>query len=349
MRDMPLGPLMVDVAGMELCREDIELLQSPAIGGVILFGRNYESPEQVSALNEEIRSLRSPALLVSVDQEGGRVQRFRNGFTRLPPMAQFGQLFDDDPVLATELATAAGLVMATELVRVGVDFSFAPVLDCEMTDSEAIGDRAIHHDPAVISAIAAAFAQGMNKAGMGATGKHFPGHGGVTADSHFTLPLDQRSLAELEQRDLVPFRNLVGNLHGVLTTHVAFPAINDMPPTFSHWWLSNYLRKEIGFKGVIFTDDLSMKATHELGDVVQRSRRALEAGCDMALVCNDREKASRVVHEIGNSMPANQSLLSTMYATRKAIAESGQYGESLEILACQPDLIQRAVAAAVPA
>lgn len=303
---------MVDVAGPDLTSEEAAFLTSPAVGGVILFSRNYQNPEQVSALIGEIKSLRSPALLIAVDQEGGRVQRFKEGFTRLPPMERYGQLYDPQPDLALDLCRCAGQLMAAELLATGIDFSFAPVLDCAKRGSKAIGDRAFHYDPDAITVLAGAFIDGMNAAGMVATGKHFPGHGGVIADSHFRLPVDRRSMAILEKKDLLPFRRLAGRLGGILTAHVSFTKIDPQCPTFSSFWLQEVLRHDMGFKGIIFSDDLSMKAAHNGGDVVERTRRALRAGCDMGLICNDHEKAARAVSSLGESIRADQGRLLSM-------------------------------------
>ncbi len=296
--DLPLGPLMVDVGGPELSREDIELLSLPAVGAVILFRRNFESRPQVVTMINRIKSIRNPALLIAVDQEGGRVQRFRKGFSALPAALDFGRIYDQDRDKALALSLETGRLMARELVEVGVDFSFAPVLDCANNDSAVIGDRGFHQSPKVIRKLAGAFINGMNTAGMAATGKHFPGHGGVVEDSHAELPVDNRTLQELEDCDLIPWRNLAGRLGGIMTAHVHFPNIDDELPTYSSFWIQSILRQRLGFRGLVFSDDLSMKGAEGAGTLLQRTQRALQAGCDMALLCNDRPAANEVARKL---------------------------------------------------
>ncbi len=296
--NLPLGPMMVDVGGLELVREDIELLSRPAVGAVILFSRNFESRTQVKALINQIKSIRSPALLIAVDQEGGRVQRFRKGFSNLPAALDFGRIYDQDREKALALSLETGRLMARELVEVGVDFSFAPVLDRANSDSRVIGDRGFHQRPTVIAELAGAFVSGMNAAGMAATGKHFPGHGGVVEDSHAELPVDNRTLRELEDCDLIPWQNLAGRLGGIMTAHVHFPDIDDELPTYSSFWMQSILRQRLGFGGAIFSDDLSMKGAGGAGTLLQRTQRALQAGCDMALLCNDRAGANEVARKL---------------------------------------------------
>ncbi len=306
--NLPPGPLMVDVGGTGLTREDIELLSRPAVGAVILFSRNFESRSQIATLIDQIKSIRSPALLVAVDQEGGRVQRFKKGFSILPAALDFGRVYDKDRdrdrALALSLET--GKLMARELIEVGVDFSFAPVLDCANCDSEVIGDRGFHQRPQVIAELADAFISGMNSAGMAATGKHFPGHGGVVEDSHAELPVDNRTLRELEDCDLIPYKNLAGKLAGIMTAHVHFPNIDDELPTWSPFWIQSILRQRLKFQGVVFSDDLSMKGAESAGTPLQRTQRALQAGCDMALICNDRPAASEVARKLETPWPDTQ-------------------------------------------
>lgn len=293
---MSLGPVMVDLRGTALMDDERELLRHPNVGGVILFTRNFESPAQVAALVQQVHALREPRLLVCVDHEGGRVQRFRDGFTRLPPARVFGRLYDHDARRARLLAEAAGWVMASELRSVGVDFSFAPVLDLDRGISTVIGDRAFHGDPQAVADLAGAFVQGMRKAGMAATGKHFPGHGGVAADSHEAIPVDRRELPVILDEDVLPFRRLFADgLAAVMPAHVIYPHADERPAGFSPFWLQEVLRRRLGFQGLIFSDDLSMEGASVAGDHLDRARAALAAGCDMVLVCNRPEAAIQVV------------------------------------------------------
>ncbi len=306
---LPLGPLMADVAGTALDAEECAFLRRPAVGAVILFSRNYESPRQVAGLVREIRSLRTPPLLVAVDQEGGRVQRFRDGFRPLPALYALGTAYRDDPVRARRLAEGAGRLMAAELRRVGVDFSFAPVLDLADLDSHVIGDRAFHGDAAVVADLARAYLQGMAGAGMRATGKHFPGHGGVRADSHMETPVDPRDLGDLWRSDLMPFRLLSPLLGGIMTAHVRFPAVDSRLPTYSGRWIREILRDRIGFRGAVFSDDLTMRGAADAESPAERARLALAAGCDMVLVCNDPAAARAVADSLEPAdFPRNAAL-----------------------------------------
>ncbi len=296
---MGLGPLMIDIAGLALDDRDRELLRHPLVGGVILFSRNYEDPAQLAALTASIHALRSPPLLVAVDHEGGRVQRFRTGFTELPAMARLGERYDVAPQAALALATELGWLMAAELRAVGVDFSFAPVLDLYTPHSRVINERAFHAEPEVVGRIAQAFVRGMHAAGMAAVGKHFPGHGTVSADSHHELPIDRRPLSRLRHRDLVPFRLLcAAGIEAIMPAHILFPAVDSVPVGYSTRWLSQVLRGELGFQGAIFSDDLSMSGAAFANSHVERARMALAAGCDMCLVCNDRPAAERLVSQL---------------------------------------------------
>ncbi len=298
---MSLGPVMLDVEGVELTPADRELLMEPAVGGVILFSRNFDSVEQITDLVAAIRALRSPALLVAVDHEGGRVQRFREGFSVIPPMRNLGRLHRSDPVEALALSRTCGWMIGAELRAVGIDLCFAPCLDLDWGISEIIGDRAFHRRPDEVAELAAAFCRGLRSAGMAAVGKHFPGHGAVVADSHLKLPVDRREYGDLLD-DMRPYERLSGNglLAGVMTAHIVYQNIDAQPATFSRLWLQQELRQRIGFTGAIFSDDLSMHATRDYGSMVDRSRLALDAGCDMLLICNDRPAAERAVEALNN-------------------------------------------------
>jgi beta-N-acetylhexosaminidase len=290
---------MLDLAGPVLSAEDREVLCHPAVGGVILFARNYQDPEQIAALTGAIHALRDPHLLVAVDQEGGRVQRFREGFTRLPPAGALGILAGRDPGHARRAATEVAWLMAAELRAVGVDFSFAPVLDLDRGLNPVVGDRAFGRGINAVSDLAAAWVTGVRAAGMAAVGKHFPGHGGVAADSHHELPIDQRGLPDIELEDLVPFERLIRRgLEAVMPAHVVYPRVDPRPAGFSDFWLRRVLRGRLGFEGVIFSDDLSMAAAAAGGGYPERARAALAAGCDVLLVCNDRPAAIEVLEAV---------------------------------------------------
>lgn len=304
-RPMPLGPVMLDVAGLELTDAERELLLHPAVGGVILFARNYADPAQLCALTNAIHGLRSPALPIAVDHEGGRVQRFREGFTRLPPMASLGRLWDQDPAAAREAAQAVGFVLASELRAHGVDFSFAPVLDLDHGRSGVIGDRAFHADPQAVCALAGALVEGLGQGGCAAVGKHFPGHGWAEADSHNALPVDARSLEQMEHSDLAAFACLTRHaLAGIMPAHVLYPSVDSVTAGYSPIWLRDILRSRLGFNGVVFSDDLSMVGAHAAGDIVARGRLALDAGCDVVLVCNDPRAAAELVDGLHRPCPA---------------------------------------------
>ena len=279
------GSLMLDIAGTWLTAEDRHLLRQPQVGGLILFARNIEHRRQVLELCRAIRAIR-PDLLLAVDQEGGRVQRLRRDFVRLPAMREIARRAD-----ALQLAETCGWVMATEVRAVGLDFSFAPVLDLDHQRSAVVGTRAFEGNPLRAAELAGAFMKGMKAAGMAATGKHFPGHGWAEADSHVAIPLDERSLEQLRAADLLPFQRLSGQLDAVMPAHVIYSAVDEQPAGFSRRWLQEILRGELGFAGVIFSDDLSMAGAHVAGDAAERIRAALSAGCDMGLVCNDRAAA----------------------------------------------------------
>ncbi|HEX4944732.1 MAG TPA: beta-N-acetylhexosaminidase [Usitatibacteraceae bacterium] len=285
---MRLGPVMIDVSGLELTAGDIERLQHPQVGGVILFARNFAAPLQLIQLARSIREIRRPSLLIAVDHEGGRVQRFRRGFTAIPAMREFGRLFDRDPAQALAAARGCGFVIASELQAHGVDFTFAPVLDVDYGGSSVIGDRALHRDPDIIATLAEALQAGLSAAGMASVGKHFPGHGYVRADSHLEVPVDDRTLAEISATDLVPFQRLArAGMGGVMPAHVIYPKVDAKPAGFSLVWLRKVLRDGLHFDGLVFSDDLSMEGASTAGGMTGRANAALDAGCDMVLVCND--------------------------------------------------------------
>jgi beta-N-acetylhexosaminidase len=290
----PPGPVMLDVAGTALTDEERERLLDPLVGGVILFARNFSASDQLLALTEQIHSLRDPALIIAVDHEGGRVQRFRtDGFTRLPAMRQLGRIWEGDHVVGLDAARCTGYVLAAELLAHGVDLSFTPVLDLDYGFSSVIGDRSFHRDPQVVASLAAALVAGMSEAGMGCVGKHFPGHGFVEADSHHQIPIDRRDFDTVWAEDIAPYRHRIGRqLSGIMPAHVIFENIDANPAGFSHFWLQEVLRGRLGFKGVIFSDDLTMEGATVAGDIVARSRAAVAAGCDMVLVCNRPDLAA---------------------------------------------------------
>lgn len=294
---LPRGPLMLDVAGFALDDDERQRLRHPLVGGVILFARNFRSALELRALCAEIHALRTPTLLVAVDHEGGRVQRFRgDGFTALPAMRTLGELWDEAPGAAERMAAAAGFVLAAELRAHGVDLSFTPVLDLDYGCSRAIGSRAFHRDPRVVARLAGALADGMLQAGMVCVGKHFPGHGFVEADSHHEIPRDPRSFDAIWADDLLPYRGALGSrLAGVMPAHVIYPEVDPDPAGFSRFWLQDVLRGRLGFGGVIFSDDLNMEGAAVAGDVLGRARAAHDAGCDMVLVCNRPDLADELL------------------------------------------------------
>jgi beta-N-acetylhexosaminidase len=296
---MTLGPIMLDIEGTKLTAADKRKLLHPAVGGVILFTRNYSSLAQLTQLTAEIRALRTPPLLIAVDHEGGRVQRFRTDFHRSPPMRELGRIWDEHPAEARRLARQTGYVLAAELRAAGVDFSFTPVLDMDYGASCVIGDRAFHRQPEVIADLAHSLMSGLKSGGMNAVGKHFPGHGGICADSHFEVPVDRRAYSAIEMNDMVPFRKMINlGLIGIMPAHVIYPEVDSSPAGFSEVWLKKILRDELGFEGCIFSDDLNMEGAAVAGDVVKRAESALKAGCDMALICNNPEGADTLLAEL---------------------------------------------------
>jgi beta-N-acetylhexosaminidase len=294
---MPLGPVMLDVEGLSLTDNDKQRLLHPNTGAVILFARNFESPEQVTRLIAEVKALRSPALLVAVDQEGGRVQRFQKGFTRLTCAAEFGRLWSKDKQTAPMRAFESAVTMAQELLEVGVDFSFAPVFDVNSVSNDVIGDRCFHPQPDIATELLGAYIDGMHTAGMVAIAKHFPGHGGVGGDSHHCLPTDARALDDIIQHDLLPYTELMDEIQGVMSAHVLFSNCDDQIPTFSEFWLQQVLRERMGFQGIIFSDDLSMQGAQDASQepIDKLAQRAINAGCDMVLVCNRPDLADQVL------------------------------------------------------
>jgi beta-N-acetylhexosaminidase len=284
---MSFGPVMLDVVGTELTADDVRRLQHPLVGGVILFKRNFINNSQLKVLTASIHEVRTPPLLIAVDHEGGRVQRFRDGFTKIPAMREFGKIWDSHPKKAKQLATEAGWILAAELRAHGIDFSFTPVLDMDYGDSLVIGDRAFHLKPQAINDLAFALMQGLKKGGMAAVGKHFPGHGFVVADSHVSMPVDDREFDQIAQHDMQPFKMMIDDgIQAIMPAHVIYPKVDDKPAGFSARWLQKILRERLGFNGVIFSDDLSMEAATAGGDVTTRALAALNAGCDMVLLCN---------------------------------------------------------------
>lgn len=293
----PLGPVIVDIEGCELGAADRELLQHPLVGGLIFFARNFHDKAQLLELVGGIRACR-PDLVLAVDQEGGRVQRFQQDFTRLPPMQAFWSRHKDQPEFALPLASDCGWLLAAELIACDIDISFAPVLDVDDNCCPAIGNRSFAPHPQVVSQLAGAFIDGMHAAGMACTGKHFPGHGSVTGDSHHLLPVDERSFADIEAKDWRPFADLVHQLDAVMPAHIQFPAVDSKAVGFSNHWLQRKLRGDLGFKGIIFSDDLTMAGAASIGSYAQRAEQALSAGCDVVLVCNNRTAAIEVIEHL---------------------------------------------------
>ncbi|MCD0420968.1 beta-N-acetylhexosaminidase [Rubrivivax sp. JA1024] len=280
------APVVLDIAGTTLNDDDRRRIRHPLAGGLILFARNWADRRQLVELTAEIKSLRED-LLICVDHEGGRVQRFRSdGFTHLPPMRAFGELWMQDAMRATAAATAAGYVLASELRACGVDFSFTPVLDLDHGPSQVIGDRAFHRDARVAALLAKSLMHGLLQAGMASCGKHFPGHGFVKADSHLALPVDRRSLKAILADDAQPYDWLAGSLQAVMPAHVVYPKVDALPAGFSRRWLQEILRERLGFDGAVFSDDLSMEGAKGVGSTLDAALLALSAGCDLVLLCN---------------------------------------------------------------
>jgi beta-N-acetylhexosaminidase len=305
---------MIDLRGKSIEPDERVWLESPLVGGVVLFTRNYESRQQLEQLVSEIHAVRQPPLLVTVDQEGGRVQRFREGFFRLPPMRVLGRLYDENPTAGLDTAAAFGWLMAAELRAVGVDLSLAPVVDLDLGLASVIGDRAVHGEPEVVAALARRFAAGAKRAGMAITAKHFPTHAGARNDSHTELAVDRRDLTELTD-DLMPYRELIrAGLQAVMVAHVSFPAVDPKPASFSSWWINEQLRGELEFTGTVISDDVSMLGAAVVGNVEQRVRAALDAGCDLVLLCNAPELVPGVLDALrGYVNPPSQLRLTRLH------------------------------------
>ncbi|MHB1609256.1 MAG: beta-N-acetylhexosaminidase [Acidiferrobacter sp.] len=335
---MSLGPVMMDLVGTTLSPQERTRLRHPLVGGVILFSRNYESPAQLRALTAEIHALRDPPLIITVDHEGGRIQRFRAGFTDLPSGARIGEIHALDRARGRKLAHAAGYVMAAELLAHGVDMSFAPVLDLGHGVSTVIGDRAFAEDPLVVTELARQYVLGMTQAGMAACGKHFPGHGGVMGDSHTELPIDERPLSALKNADLIPFARLCPTvLAAIMPAHVLYPRVDAQPAGFSRVWLQEVLRKGQRFSGAIFSDDLSMAGAHGAGDLGARARKALAAGCDVVLACNDPDGLDGLFGALsGYVNPLSQARMTRLHGrpawTADELPASADYRASRQLL-----------------
>lgn len=329
-----LGPLMMDLAGPALDPEDREIAAHPAIGGVVLFARNHAGPRQLAALTTELHALRSPPLLIAVDHEGGRVQRFHDGFTELPAARRIGERYDRDPALGRRLAEAAGLVAAFELRRAGLDLDFAPVVDLGAGNEETIGARAFHCEPGAVTELARGWLRGARRAGFAGVGKHFPGHGTARGDTHLDSVVDGRPLAALRAADLAPFAALAPRLGGVMTSHVRFPAVDPVAEvTFSETWLRGVLRRDLGFAGIVLSDDLSMGAARGvLGAPEARIAAALAAGCDAALLLNDRAALVRTLDGWSLAeVPATRDLGRLRPAARPPAGER-EYHEAAALL-----------------
>lgn len=299
MNEVSPGPVILDIESTRLSEADAQLLKRPEVGGVILFSRNYESLGQLNELTSAIKALRRE-LVIAVDHEGGRVQRFKEGFTRIPPMQAFGRYYQHDSAAALAAARETGWLLASELIAAGIDFSFAPVLDVDDCVSDIIGDRSFSSDPELVVELGGALIDGMHDAGMATTGKHFPGHGGVKADSHLELPCDPRSMDELLARDMLPFAKLLPKLDAIMPAHIVFSAVDPLPVGFSPYWVKSLLKQAWGFNGIVFSDDLTMEGAATVGGYARRAELALAAGCDVILVCNNRPAALETVDYVAS-------------------------------------------------
>lgn len=333
---MPIGNLMMDLTGTELSAEEVDLLAHPAIGGVIFFTRNYESVQQLTALVKLVRMAAQRPLLLAVDHEGGRVQRFRKQFTVLPAIAKLGEKYTEDPLAARQAAYRMGWLMAAEVRAVDIDISFAPVLDLNYGVSQVIGDRSFHREPDIVIELAGAYISGMREAGMAATGKHFPGHGFVEADSHLAIPVDLRSREQIMQADVLPFAKLMQQgLNAVMPAHVIYEQVDTQPAGFSRIWLQTILRGQLGFEGVIFSDDLSMEAAGVVGGYAERAEAALAAGCDMILACNKRAGIIEILDKVKlqtstASAERLQCMLGQPFMNRSALLEQTYWQQAVE-------------------
>ena len=325
---------MVDVLGATLTDEDRSRIRHPAAGAVILFARNYENPEQLAQLTAEIERQREPALPICVDHEGGRVQRFREGFTAIPPMRLLGKLWDRDRDAAKEAAASIGYIIAAELGAHGVDFSFAPVLDLDYGGSSVIGDRALHFDPIAVGALGACLVRGLAQGGVAAVAKHFPGHGYAEADSHVAVPRDERTFKEIARKDIAPYKQVIeAGLAAVMPAHVIYSEVDSQPAGYSRRWLEEVLRKQLGFQGLVFSDDLSMEGAAVAGGPPERSRAALAAGCDMVLLCNNPAGLDELLESLKDVQLAKPERLERMKKQGgRDLRKSVAYREAQETL-----------------
>ena len=339
----PLGPILIGIPGPDLDDDSRDRLRHPAVGGVVLFSRNFTDRARLDQLIGQIREVRNPRPLICIDQEGGRVQRLQDGFTRLPPLGVLGKLYREDPVKAVDMAYRHGRVMATEMLAIGIDLSFAPVLDLDR-GSGVIADRAFSGDPEEVIALGRAYLGGMHDAGMKTTGKHFPGHGSVAADTHLEEVTDRRPMAEIRSSDLLPFVQLAGALDALMIAHVVYPDVDPAPAGYSRIWLQSVLRDELGYDGMVFSDDLGMHAARCVGDLAMRTQASLEAGCDLVLVCQPDEATELLAGLAGESPRDATEMISKLYGRptvdreeldevrRERIGEWRRWQRSLELL-----------------